>query len=178
VDRDAALEELRPQAEREPRRLDGGVQAIERTAEEERRCAAAAHALGVERNDLLRLTELRGRAHRVLPRAELRLGRRHAQHRRGSVPGVDAVRVAPGADAPNRVLGRAADRQCCCVPGALPERGRIAPQRLAESSVPPAGAVPAHRGLEQEDIELRLELEQVPGGPEPEVAAAHDDDVC
>ena len=46
VDPHAALEQLRAQPEREPRRLNGCVQAVERASEEERRGAASANVVG------------------------------------------------------------------------------------------------------------------------------------
>ena len=75
------------------------------------------------------------------------------------------------------LLRRAADGECGLVSGLLAQSRRVAPERLAEAAVPPARAVSADLGLEQDDVGVRLELEQVPRRPEPEVAATDDDDV-
>ncbi len=59
----------------------------------------------------------------------------------------------------------------------VPQPGQVAPERLHEAAVPPARPVTADSGFEHDHVCLRLELEQMPGGPEAEVAAADDDDV-
>ena len=64
-----------------------------------------------------------------------------------------------------------------CVPRLGAKRGRVAPQRLAEPAVSAARAMAAHGRLEQQDVQLGLELEEVPGRPHAEVTAADDDDV-
>ena len=85
--------------------------------------------------------------------------------------------LAPGADPAHGVLGCSADRERGRVTGILPERRRVAPERLAEAAVPAARPVPAHGRLEHEHVELGLELKELPRRPEAEVAAADDDDI-
>ena len=178
VDAHAPLEQPAPQAEREPRRLHGRVQPVERRAAEERGGAARA--------DLLR-----ARAVTISSGAP---SSRHARTSASHEPSCDSVVAtcsigacryqastsfvaAPGADAAHGVLGRAAHRERRGVSRSLPERVDVVPERLAEAAVPAARAVPADGGLENDHVEVRLEREQLPGRPEPEVAAADDDDV-
>ena len=71
---DAALEDARAEAERESRRLDGRVEAIQLTAEEERRRATRPHIVGRYLHDFLRSAEGRGDSDGLVPRSELRLG--------------------------------------------------------------------------------------------------------
>ena len=58
----------RAEAEREPSRLHGRVEAIQRTAEEERRGAASPHLVGRDRHDFLRRAERGGGVARSRPR--------------------------------------------------------------------------------------------------------------
>ena len=53
----------------------------------------------------------------------------------------------------------------------------VVPQRRDEAAVPAARAVAARSGLEDDDVERRLEPAELPGRPEPEIAAADYDDV-
>ena len=155
VDAHSPFEKAAPQAERQARRLHGRIQSVERRAPEERRGAARADLLRAHGDDLVRRAELAARADLVVPRPELRRGRRNLQHRRLSVPRIDVVVAAPGADPPHGVLGRAAHGEGRGDSRSLPERVDVAPERLAEPSVPPARAVPAHGGLEYDHVELR-----------------------
>ena len=147
-------------------------------ADEERRVAARAGLRGAELDDLLGCAEGDAGLDLVVPRPELGLGRGDVEHRRLPKPRVDAVRLAPRADSVHRRLGRAADRQGGGVAGAMAQRRDVPPERLAEAAVPAARAVSAHGRLEQENVEVGLELAQVPCRPHAEVAAAHHHDVC
>ncbi len=174
----APLEQLRPEAEREPRRVHGRVQAEARAAEEERGVAARTDVVRADGDDFLGCAELAGGADDRSPGVDLRLRRRHTQHRCGAVPRIDLLILAPAADPTNSVLRRAADGERTCVSHALSKRRGVRPERLAEAAVPAARAMSAHLGLEDHDVGVRLEVEEVPGSPEPEVAAADDDHVC
>ncbi len=174
---DASLENARAEAEREPRRLDGRVEAIQLAAEEERRRATRPHVVGRHRHDFLRSPKSGGGSYGLVPRSELRLRGRDPEHRRFAEPGVDVVGVAPRADSTHRVLGRTADGERRCVSRLLAQRRRIAPERLAEAAVPSARPVSADAGLEHQHVQLGLELAELPGRPEAEVPAADNDDV-
>ena len=173
-----SLEQLRPQPEPEPRRVHGRVQAEARAAEEERGVAARTDVVRADGDDFLGCTELAGGADDRSPGVDLRLRRRHTQHRRGAVPRIDLLILAPAADSTNGVLRRAADGERSRIAYALSKRRGVRPERLAEAAVPAARAMSAHLGLEDHDVGVRLQVEEVPGSPEPEVAAADDDHVC
>src|SRR5439155_15572857 len=177
VDSQSAVDKPLPEPEREPRRLDGRGDPLQRAAEEERRVAARPDLVSGKRRDLLGRSELSRRLDGRLRRAHLRGRRRHAQLGWRAIPGVDLVLAAPVADSVHRILGRAADGERGGVTRALPKDLDVAPERLAEASVPPARAVPAESGLEKDDIRARLEVEKVPRRPEAEIAAADDRDV-
>ena len=69
------------------------------------------------------------------------------------------------------------DRERALVADAVAQDRQVVPQRRDEAAVPAARPVPGEPGLEHDDVERRLELLQLPRGPQPEVAAAHDHDV-
>ena len=152
VDADPTLEELRAKPEHEAGGLYGRVEAIHRAAEKERRGAASSDLVGRHRHHLLRRTESRGGVHDLVPRADLRLGGRHPQHRRLSVPGVDLVHLAPGADPAHGVLRRAADGERGSIAGRLAKRRRVAPERFAEAAVSAARAATAYGCLQHDDV--------------------------
>ena len=74
-------------------------------------------------------------------------------------------------------LRRPRDGQGALVADAIAEDGQVVPERRDEAAVAAARAVSGEAGLEDDDVEPRLELLQVPGRPEPEVPAAGDHDV-
>ena len=174
---DAALEDARAEAERESRRLDGCVEAIQLTTEEERRRTSRPHIVGRHRHDFLRSAEGRGDSDGLVSRPELRLRGCDPEHRRFAEPGVDVVDLAPRADSTHRVLRRTADGERRCVSRLLAQRRRITPERLAEAAVPSARPVSADAGLEHQHVQLGFELAELPGRPETEIPAADDDDV-
>ena len=164
------------EAECQPRRVDGRIQAVERTTEEARPSAASAQLLGRERHDFLRRAESRRSFDLVLPRPHLRLGRGDPQHRSLAEPRVHLLHLAPRADAAHGILRGAAHGERPRLPRLLPERRRVAPQRLAEAAVPAARPMSAEGALEDEHVELGLKLPELPGRPQAEVPAADDDD--
>ncbi len=96
----------------------------------------------------------------------------------GVEPGVNLLLLAELADAPHRCLCRLADRQRRLIAPAAAQRGEREPHRVAKTTVAAARAAAADLlGLEQDDAGTGLELAQVPGRPEPGVAAADDEDV-
>ena len=62
-------------------------------------------------------------------------------------------------------------------PTAVAQDRQVVPERRDEAAVPSARPVPREPGLEHDDVEPGLERLQLPRRPEPEVAAADDDDV-
>ena len=177
VDAHPALEQVCPQAEGESSGLDGRVQPEARSSEEKRGVAPRSDLLGGDGHDRFGLSQFARRTDDLAPGVELRLGRRHAEHGGSAVPGVDALRLAPGPDPAHRILGGAAHSERGGVSRAGAKDRSVGPERLAEPSVATAGAVTADLRLEDKHVEARLQFEQLPRRPEPEIAAADDDHV-
>ena len=169
----AAIDQPRPEPEREPGGVERGEVGNHHAAAEHRRVAASAHARLVELDHALGRPQRRGgldgrRAHVV----EAGSGG-HAHVSRLVEPGVHVVGPAPVAD---RAHGRGSRRPAARAPAASPKRsrsfGRAQPQRLAEPAVAPAGAVAADIALEQRHARAGVGLEQVPRRPQAREAPA------
>ena len=138
--RTPARDHRRAEAERQPRRVDGRRGAQDRPAEEPG-VAARAKLVGRERADLLRRAELDAGLDRLVGRSELRLARGDVERRRGAVPGVDALALAPLADPAHAALGGAHDLERALVADAVAEDRQVVPERRDEAAVPPARPV-------------------------------------
>ena len=170
----APLEQPAAQAERQPRRMHGRVVGHQHAAAKRRRVHPLAHLLRGQSAHRIRLAERAGRLDRIEARVVEGLAGRGAQVTGLVEPGVHVVVLAPRADRGHGLAGRIEQRARRLVAEPLAQRGRAQPERLAESAVPPAGAVAAYVALEQKDPDARLRIEQVPGSPHPRVAASDD----
>ena len=89
-------------------------------------------------------------------------------------PGVDALLLAPPADARHRLAGGARDLERGRVAESSPKGRKAEPHLVHEAAVTPARPRPAALGLDQHDPRLRLQLRHEPCGPHARVAAPDD----
>ena len=111
------------------------------------------------------------------PRPVLRRRGADRQRARLRVPGVDAVRPAPRPDLVDGRVDRPGHRQRALCAVAFDERRQLVPPAGDEPTVAPRRPAAADVGLEEHDPRAGRELGQPPGGPQPGVPAADDDDV-
>ncbi len=74
-------------------------------------------------------------------------------------------------------LGRPADLDSTCVTYLVSQDREVVPERRDEAAITSARAVAGETSVQHDDVERRLELLQLPGRPEAEVAGADDDHV-
>ena len=74
-------------------------------------------------------------------------------------------------------LGGPAHLDGPCVTDPVPQDREVVPERRDEAAVAPARTVAGETRVQHDDVEVGLELLQLPGRPEAEVAGADDDHV-